>query len=123
MDFQKTESHLEGEQFQVPSLERVKIIREREDDDPQELLPYQIVLAGAPFRLSLIEYRIITFLASRPYHPFTPEKIVEGVNRNQSEPLLEIDSLPTHVRTLRDKLGFFHDYVQKVPYIGYRFKP
>jgi hypothetical protein len=23
---------------------------------------------------------------------------------------------------LRDKLGFFADYIQTVPYIGYRFK-
>ena len=42
---------------------------------------------------------------------------------NQDEELITEESLADHVRSLRDKLGFFHDYVQKVPYIGYRFKP
>jgi hypothetical protein len=27
-----------------------------------------------------------------------------------------------HVASLLDQLGAFHDYVQAVPYIGYRFK-
>ena len=32
------------------------------------------------------------------------------------------ETLDRHVMTLRDKLGLFSDYVQTVPYIGYRFK-
>ena len=31
------------------------------------------------------------------------------------------DTRPAH-RLLRDQLGFFRDYIQTVPYIGYRFK-
>ena len=123
MDFHKPDAHLAGEQFEVPDVQRVKHERKREIDEPTELLPYQIVLSGAPFRLTLIEFRIISVLSSRPYHPFTPEKIVDGVNRNQAQPLISVEELPDHVRSLRDKLGFFHDFVQKVPYIGYRFKP
>ncbi len=123
MDFHKSNTHLEGDQFPIPDLEQTKHVRKREDDQPEQLLPYQIVLSGAPFRLTMIEFRIISVLSKRPYHPFTPEKIVEEVNRNQARPLVDVDELPSHVRSLRDKLGFFHDYVQKVPYIGYRFKP
>ncbi len=122
MDFQTTNSHLESDQqIQAPSVEHVRRIPKRDDDEPHELLPYQIVLSGAPFRLSLIEYRLICFLASRPYYPFTPQQIVSGVN--QEDALITEESLADHVRSLRDKLGFFHDYVQKVPFIGYRFKP
>jgi DNA-binding winged helix-turn-helix (wHTH) protein len=30
--------------------------------------------------------------------------------------------LDQHITALRDQLGFFRDYVQTVPYMGYRFK-
>ena len=96
--------------------------RQRQHDStPEEKLPYQIVLQGAPINLSEIEYRIVTFLATRPYHAFAPEQIVDHVN--QATELLQIDELQQHVISLRSKLGFFRDYVQSVPYIGYRFKP
>lgn len=123
MDFQGTNSHLESEQqLQAPTVERVRRVPRRDDDAPHELLPYEIVLSGAPFRLNLVEYRLICLLASRPYYPFTPQQIIAGVNRDDDDLITE-ETLAEHVRSLRDKLGFFHDYVQKVPFIGYRFKP
>ena len=122
MDFHATNSHLESDQqLQAPHVEHVRRVPRRDDDDPHELLPYEIVLSGAPFRLNLVEYRLICLLASRPYYPFTPPQIISGVNRDDD--LISEESLAEHIRRLRDKLGFFHDYVQKVPFIGYRFKP
>ena len=122
MDFHANNSHLESDQqILAPSVERVRRVPKRDDDDPHELLPYEIVLSGAPFRLSYVEYRLICLLASRPYYPFTPQQIISGVNRDDD--LITEDSLAEHIRSLRDKLGFFYDYVQKVPFIGYRFKP
>ncbi len=91
------------------------------DATPQEDLPHQIVLRGTPIQLAPIEHRIVTFLASRPYHAFTPEEIVAHVNEQQ--PTIGLSALREHVISLRSKLGFFRDYVQSVPYIGYRFKP
>ena len=32
------------------------------------------------------------------------------------------ETLDQHVMSLREQLGFFRDYIQAVPYIGYRFK-
>ncbi len=122
MDFHGTNSHFESDQqLQAPNVEHVRRVPRRDDDDPHELLPYEIVLSGAPFRLNLVEYRLICLLASRPYYPFTPLQIISGVNRDDD--LITEESLAEHIRRLRDKLGFFHDYVQKVPFIGYRFKP
>ena len=31
-------------------------------------------------------------------------------------------ALDEHIASLREKLGLFSDYVQSVPYVGYRFK-
>jgi hypothetical protein len=51
MDFQATNSHLESDQqLQAPTVEHVRRVSRRDDDDPHALLPYEIVLAGAPFR-------------------------------------------------------------------------
>ncbi len=32
------------------------------------------------------------------------------------------EALDGHIARLRDALGFFRDYIQSVPYIGYRFR-
>ena len=77
-------------------------------------------LGREPIRLNSIEFRILAFLASRPYRAFTRRRIVEAVS-TQHEPVTD-STLDQHITSLRDKLGFFRDYVQAVPYIGYRFK-
>ena len=78
-------------------------------------------LGREPIPLTLIEFRIIRFLANKPYRAFTPEDIAKGVTTEQNS--VDRDSLESHIRSLRDKLGMFSDYIQSVPYIGYRFKP
>lgn len=112
-----------GTSNNVPLEQRHKTRRRtrQQDNTPAEKLPYQIVLQGDPINLDPIEYRIVTFLASRPYHAFTPEDIVQHVN--EQEELVQVKSLQQHIFSLRSKMGFFRDYVQSVPYIGYRFKP
>ena len=81
---------------------------------------YLFNLGRVPVVLNGVEFRILRFLASRPYYPFTRRKIVEAVS-TESSPVTE-DSLRLHIRSLRSKLGMFRDYVQTVPFIGYRFK-
>jgi hypothetical protein len=39
----------------------------------------------------------------------------------QRHPVQE-DTVDAHVDSLIDQLGVFHDYIQAVPYVGYRFK-
>ena len=82
---------------------------------------YLFRLGRQPVHLSLIEFRIIQFLSKKPYRAFSRADIVANVT-SDAFPVTD-DSLDEHVRTLRDKLGLFSDYIQTVPYIGYRFKP
>ena len=90
------------------------------DESPESPWSYAVKLGKQPITLSGIEWRILKFLSSRPYHAFTPRRIVEAVT-TESQPVTE-DSLRGHIASLREKLGFFADYVQTVPYVGYRFK-
>jgi len=81
---------------------------------------YEMRRGQRPFKLNGIEWRILQFLSSKPYHAFTPRRIAAAVT-TESQPVTE-DTLRGHITTLREKLGLFADYVQSVPHIGYRFK-
>lgn len=82
---------------------------------------YLFRLGRKPIHLTLVEFRIISFLSSKPYKAFPRSEIVAEVDSN-AHPVSD-ESLDEHIRTLRGKLGLFSDYIQTVPYIGYRFKP
>ena len=81
---------------------------------------YRFALGQEPIELGNVEFRILLFLASRPYHAFTPRAIAEAVSCDLTR--VTEESLAEHIFSLRDQLGVFYDYVQTVPYIGYRFK-
>jgi DNA-binding response OmpR family regulator len=87
---------------------------------PTERFVYRFNMGLERVTLNIIEFRILTFLASRPYHAFRREEIVKAVTCEQF-PVSNV-SLHQHITGLRGKLGVFRDYVQRVPYIGYRFK-
>ena len=74
----------------------------------------------ATLRLSLIEYRILEFLAAKPNQAFTHRRIVAAVSTHRH--FLTVETLPAHIHSLRGHLGFYSDYIQAVPHIGYRFK-
>lgn len=71
-------------------------------------------------RLELIEYRIFKLLASRPNYVFTPRRISEAVSTSRH--LVTAETLRRYITSLRHQLGFFSDYIQTVPFMGYRFK-
>lgn len=81
---------------------------------------YEMKLGRETIKLDPVAFRILRFLASRPYRAFTRRRIAEAV----STPLHPVapETLDRHIARLRYALGFFHDYVQTVPYIGYRFR-
>src|SRR3954451_8352651 len=81
---------------------------------------YRVALGDETIHLGIVEFRILLFLAGRPYHAFTRRNIADAVSSEQN-PVME-DTVDRHVASLLDQLGVFHDYVQSVPYIGYRFK-
>jgi len=78
-------------------------------------------LGREPISLSWIEYRIVRFLSEKPYKAFTRGQIVQAIDSERHS--VPEETLDEHIRTLRSKLGLFSDYVQSVPFIGYRFKP
>ena len=90
---------------------------ERDDEQPQT---YLVKLGRVPIRLDAIEFRLLSFLAATPYRAYSRRRIADAVN-TELQPVVE-EQVDGHVTTLRAKLGFFRDYVQTVPYIGYRFK-
>ena len=95
----------------------------RRHEKSVDVLPYQIVLGGQPIHLTLREYQLILFLANRPYYAFTREQIVAGLGPGEDGQLLVSEEIGDLIHSLRDKLGFFRDFIQTVPHIGYRFKP
>lgn len=82
---------------------------------------YVFRLGRLPVSLTWTEFRLVRFLSACPYRPFTRRQIAEAVF--SSDCPVDEGQIDEHVRTLRDKLGIFSDYVQTVPHIGYRFKP
>lgn len=91
-----------------------------QEDHSERNTSYRLALGREPIQLGIIEFRILLFLASKPYHAFTRLSIADAVTSEQN-PVVE-DTVDQHVASLLDQLGVFHDYVQAVPYIGYRFK-
>ncbi len=91
-----------------------------DEDGPEAPLSYRLALGREMIQLGIVEFRILLFLVSMPYHPFTRRRIADAVS-TERHPVTE-DTVDQHIVSLRDQLGVFHDYVQAVPYIGYRFK-
>jgi DNA-binding response OmpR family regulator len=81
---------------------------------------YRVALGLEPLQLGDVEFRILVFLASKPYLPFSQQRIAEAVTTERFP--VSADTVDQHIALLRDQLGFFRDYVQTVPYMGYRFK-
>jgi DNA-binding response OmpR family regulator len=79
-----------------------------------------LALGREPIQLGIVECRILLYLAGRPYYAFTRRNIADAVS-TERHPVRE-DTVDTHVDSLIDQLGEFHDYIQAVPYVGYRFK-
>jgi DNA-binding response OmpR family regulator len=90
------------------------------DDLTEHPRSYRLALGRETIQLGIVEFRILLYLAGRPYHAFTRRSIADAVC-TERDPVVE-DTVDRHVASLLDQLGVFHDYVQSVPYIGYRFK-
>lgn len=107
---------------ELSDYERRVRTREAQEQHHQVALrfSYQMKLGRVTVKLDPVEFRILHFLASRPYRAFTRKRIAKAVS-TQRHPVTA-ESLDRHIARLRDALGFFRDYIQTVPYIGYRFR-
>ena len=104
------------EQFVREAARRRKQVEETEPPPPF----YRVALGLEPVQLGDVEFRILLLLASSPYYPFSQLSIANAVTTERL-PVTE-ETVDQHIASLREQLGFFRDYVQTVPYMGYRFK-
>jgi DNA-binding response OmpR family regulator len=89
-------------------------------DETADPWSYRAKIGRGILRLTTVEYRILKFLASRPYHVFTRHRIADAI-RTASHPVTA-ETVGRHIASLRSQLGFYSDYIQSVPNVGYRFK-
>lgn len=94
-----------------------EFVTEVDSDSPWS---YEVKLGRKPVLLDYVEFRILQFLSSKPYHAFSTRKIVDAVTTERFP--VTAETLRGHIVSLRQKLGFYSDYIQTVPTIGYRFK-
>ena len=94
--------------------------RRRTDDSSADRASYRMKLGRETIQLDSIPFRILQFLSTHPYRAYSRRRIAEAVS-SRRHPVGE-EQLDGHIGSLRRQLGFFRDYVQTVPYIGYRFK-
>jgi DNA-binding response OmpR family regulator len=111
--------HLAFAEFAEFAREAARRSGQVEERDPAPPF-YRIALGLVPIELGEVEFRILQLLASKPYRPFTRERIAQSVTTDR-RPVSESD-VDGLIVSLREQLGFFRDYVQTVPYMGYRFK-
>jgi len=102
-------------------VERRARRRRRFDSDQAIVDPwsYAAKRGRGTIRLTLVEYRILRFLAARPNQALTRQRIASAVSTTRHR--VTAETLARYVRSLRGQLGFYSDYIQSVPYIGYRF--
>jgi DNA-binding response OmpR family regulator len=71
-------------------------------------------------RLTMVEYRILRFLAAKPNQAMPRSRIADAASTERQP--VTVESLGRYIHSLRAQLGFFSNYIQTVPFIGYRFK-
>ena len=77
-------------------------------------------VGGAEVPLTLLEFRLLKFLASATGRVCTREALLDQVWGYSSE--VETRTVDTHVKRLRDKLGEAGDAIETVRGVGYRFR-
>lgn len=105
----------------VSELERLERVEEPVEEAPHTGVPsYRMKMGRETIWLNTVEFRILRFLAATPYKAYSRRQIAEAVSTTRHP--VDAETLDTYIASLREGLGFFRDYIQAVPYIGYRFK-
>jgi two-component system alkaline phosphatase synthesis response regulator PhoP len=81
---------------------------------------HQVFIADKPIALTLMEFKILRFLARRPGVVFTRSQIIDAA---MGEGIVVTDrTVDVHIAFLRKKLDVFESYIETVRGLGYRFK-
>ena len=81
---------------------------------------HEVLVVDEPVQLTLTEFKILHFLASRPGWVFTRYQIVDAVH-GTDYPVTD-RSVDVQIVGLRKKLGHAGRYIETVLGVGYRFK-
>lgn len=82
---------------------------------------HETLVRGKPVDLTLTEFRILQFLATRPGWVFTRNQIVEAVRKGEDYSVTD-RAVDFQIVGLRKKLGSGAKYIETVRGVGYRFK-
>lgn len=114
-------------------MARVKaVLRRRDTEGSKEILlasgtlkidpaRHTVELDGKPVELTLSQYRLLYFLASRPGFVRTRDQIVAAVRGEGT--VLSSRAIDVHVAALRQKLGDRGELIETVRGVGYRVSP
>lgn len=81
---------------------------------------HQVFIADKPIALTLMEFKILHFLARRPGVVFTRSQIMDAA---MGEGIVVTDrTVDVHMVSLRKKLDMYGSYIETVRGLGYRFK-
>ena len=114
-------------------MARVKaVLRRRESDSGKEIslaggglvidpARHMVELSGRAVELTLTQYRLLHFLASRPGFVRTRDQIVSAVRGEGT--VLSSRAIDVHIAALRQKLGHHGELIETVRGVGYRISP
>jgi len=80
---------------------------------------HEVMVAGKKIELTLTEFGILHYLASRPGFVRTRDQIIGSVHGKNT--VLSSRTVDVHITALRRKLGAMADCVETVRGVGYRF--
>ena len=81
---------------------------------------HEVLIKDEPVELSVTEFKILHFLASRPGWVFTRDQIILAVH-GEGYPVTD-RSVDVQIVSLRKKMGRAGRYIETVRGVGYRFK-
>ena len=81
---------------------------------------YQVFIEGTEIPVSITEFKILHFLATRPGRILSRRQIISHVHG--SDHAITDRSVDVHIASLRKKLGAAGEYIETVRSEGYRFK-
>jgi two-component system alkaline phosphatase synthesis response regulator PhoP len=81
---------------------------------------HEVQFEGVPLQLTLMEYKLLRFLAQHPGRVFSRAQILGNI---QDEQVLVVErAIDVHIAALRRKLGGSTELIETVRGVGYRFR-
>jgi two-component system phosphate regulon response regulator PhoB len=99
-----------------PTNQRLLKIDDLVIDDERHEVQFQ----GSQLPLTLMEYKLLRFLAQHPGRVFSRSQILANI---QDEHVLVVErAIDVHIAALRRKLGSSSELIETVRGVGYRFR-